>query len=289
MSDSDIGLFVLKVRSDIIFKVLLHNVFTYGRSAWYKLTISNHCNELKMTTSSGPAQLKLKTRKPGRPRKTPSVEGKPRDIKNDILDATVALIAEFGFDGFVLRDVADAVGVHTALVGYYFKTKQQLEKAALDRRISQLESIFPQLQPAEELPPSEAIRSLFVGLAKMLDQGEAGHRFNGWTFAKGGKYAEEITSRFCMPTIARITRHFQKLLPDQDSVECSTRALLLFTLAQNCAALKACQLKVLKMDYDPDLFAEKYYQLIESQLIPQVFLVNRNDFGAIASESNITN
>ncbi|MFL5813832.1 MAG: TetR/AcrR family transcriptional regulator [Bdellovibrionia bacterium] len=240
-------------------------------------------------TTSGSTQLKLKTRKPGRPRKTPSVEGKPRDIKNDILDATVSLIAEFGFDGFVLRDVADAVGVHTALVGYYFKTKQQLEKAALDRRIEQLESLFPQLHSSEGLPPSEAIRSIFVSLAKMLDQGEAGHRFNGWTFAKGGQYADEITSRFCLPTIALITKHFQKLLPDQDPMDCSTRALLLFTLAQNCAALKACQLKVFKMEYDHELFADKYYQLIERQLIPQVCVYQADGFGAIASDSVTTN
>jgi AcrR family transcriptional regulator len=240
-------------------------------------------------TTSGSAQHRLKTRKPGRPRKTPSVEGKPRDIKNDILDATVSLIAEFGFDGFVLRDVADAVGVHTALVGYYFKTKQQLEKAALDRRIEQLESIFPHLQSSEELSPSEAIRSIFVSLAKLMDQGEAGHRFNGWTFAKGGKYAEEITSRFSLPTIALITKHFQKLLPAQEPVECATRALLLFTLAQNCASLKACQLKALKLDYDPELFADKYYQLIECQLIPQVCVSRSDDFGAASSESTANN
>jgi AcrR family transcriptional regulator len=238
-------------------------------------------------TTTGSAQAKLKNRKPGRPRKSPTIEGKPRDIKNDILDATVTLIAQFGFDGFVLRDVADAVGVHTALVGYYFKTKQQLEKAALDRRIQQLESIIPHLQSANELSPHEAIRSIFVGLAKMLDQGEAGHRFNRWTFAKGGKYAEELSTRFSNPTIAMISQHFQRMLPEIDSIETGARALLLLTLAENCATLKTCQFKVLGLEYDPESFAEKYYQLIERQLIPQICLHDPN-FGAMTSESSIT-
>jgi AcrR family transcriptional regulator len=223
-----------------------------------------------MTTPTGPAPIKLKNRKPGRPRKTPSAEGKPRDIKQDILDATVTLIAQFGFDGFVLRDVADAVGVHTALVGYYFKTKQQLEKAALDQQLGQIERLFSGLGTVDELAPREAIRSIFVELAKILDQGETGNRFNRWTLAKGGQYAEELCGRLSVPAMNLISRHFQRMMPELSVCESDARALLLFTLAENCANLKCDQYKYLKSNADHSRLVENYYRIVESQIIPEV-------------------
>lgn len=227
-------------------------------------------NELNMTTPSGSAPNKLKNRKPGRPRKSSPAEGKPRDIKQDILDATISLIAQFGFDGFVLRDVADAVGVHTALVGYYFKTKQQLEKAALDQQLGELDKIFTQLASVDELAPRDAIRSIFVDLANKLDQGEVGNRFNRWTLAKGGQYAEVLSDRLCVPAMDIISRHFQRLMPELSVGESEARALLLFTLAENCANLRCDHYKYLKTDADHSTLVENYYRIVERQIIPEV-------------------
>ncbi len=221
-------------------------------------------------TTTGSSTIKLKNRKPGRPRKVPSAEGRPRDIKQDILDATVSLIAQYGFDGFVLRDVADAVGVHTALVGYYFKTKQLLEKAALDQQLGHFEKLFPRLDSADQLPPRDAIQTIFMDLAKMLNQAEAGHRFNRWTLAKGGPYAEELCERLRVPAINIFSKQFQRLMPSLSSSESHARAFLLFALAESYANLKSDRLKCCEKDEDRGNLAENFYRVIERQILPEV-------------------
>jgi AcrR family transcriptional regulator len=248
--------------------------------------IELHKNELSMTTT-GTAQTKLKNRKPGRPRKSPSSEGKSRDVKLDILDAAVSLIAKHGFDGFVLRDIASAVGVHTALVGYYFKTKQQLEKAALDRQIEQFERLFPNILSADDLAPRDALKSIFVELARMYRQDEPGHRFKRWTFAKGGQYAEELFARLCTPTMNQISKHIQKLMPEINSAEASARALLLITLAENCAELKFDRMSYLKGDCAPEILFDCFYQVIERQFIPEVSNFCEK-YGDLKAESTTT-
>jgi AcrR family transcriptional regulator len=222
-----------------------------------------------MTTSRS-AQIKPKNRKPGRPRKVPFAEGKTRDIKQDILDATVSLIAQFGFDGFVLRDVADAVGVHTALVGYYYKSKLQLEKAALDKQLSQLEKVFPLLKDAEDLEPIEAIKAIFLSLTKALEQGETSHRFNRWTLAKGGRYAEELSNRLYAPAVNLIALQFQKLIPEISPADSNARALMLFTFAENCANLRHQQMEYLKLSGSQKELLETYILFVERQLIPEL-------------------
>jgi AcrR family transcriptional regulator len=51
-----------------------------------------------------------------------------------ILDAAEYLFSKNGFYGVTLRDVAQRVGIHTTLLHYYFKDKQQLFEAVFKRR-----------------------------------------------------------------------------------------------------------------------------------------------------------
>ena len=51
--------------------------------------------------------------------------------KANLLEATIALIAECGLLGFSLADVGDRAGVSRGLAGYHFKTRQALLLAAL--------------------------------------------------------------------------------------------------------------------------------------------------------------
>src|SRR5437016_1868617 len=58
---------------------------------------------------------------------------KPRTA---LLDAAIALLAERGTYGVSLREVAKRAGVNYGLVHYYFATKHDLLREALDRAVS---------------------------------------------------------------------------------------------------------------------------------------------------------
>jgi AcrR family transcriptional regulator len=76
---------------------------------------------------------------PAEPRKPKSV-GRPRKTEDNketaqrILDAAEKLFSQHGFHGVTVRAVAVECGVDSALVHYYFGTKQQLFDAVFARR-----------------------------------------------------------------------------------------------------------------------------------------------------------
>ncbi|MDX2218178.1 MAG: TetR family transcriptional regulator [Burkholderiales bacterium] len=78
---------------------------------------------------------------PGKPRGRPKATvGRPRkdlarpDAADRILDAAEDLFSKRGFDGVTIREVTELANVDTALVHYYFTSKQGLFDAVLGRR-----------------------------------------------------------------------------------------------------------------------------------------------------------
>jgi TetR/AcrR family transcriptional regulator len=67
-------------------------------------------------------------------------ERNPEETRRRILDAAEAEFARKGYDGTRLRDVALAVGVHHALLHHYFKDKEGLFRAVLERAIESVSS-----------------------------------------------------------------------------------------------------------------------------------------------------
>jgi len=70
----------------------------------------------------------------------PKRERNPEETRRRILDAAEAEFARKGYDGTRLRDVALAVGVHHALLHHYFKDKEGLFRAVLERAIEGVSS-----------------------------------------------------------------------------------------------------------------------------------------------------
>lgn len=71
-----------------------------------------------------------------------------------MLDHTLKLVAERGYHGASIKDVADAVGVRTAAVFYHFPTKADLMVAAVRRFADLVGAGFVALDP---LPPAERL------------------------------------------------------------------------------------------------------------------------------------
>lgn len=60
------------------------------------------------------------------------------DTRERILRAALQTFSEQGFDGATTREIASRAGVNLGLITYYFETKLQLWKAAVDRAFASL-------------------------------------------------------------------------------------------------------------------------------------------------------
>ncbi|QJC53465.1 TetR/AcrR family transcriptional regulator [Paenibacillus albicereus] len=81
-----------------------------------------------------------------------SAKGETGDRRQQILDAAAALFAEQGYYKTTTADVARAVGVTQPYVFHFFKSKEALYLAVLERAADRIKSAFAEVEaPAEEL------------------------------------------------------------------------------------------------------------------------------------------
>lgn len=96
------------------------------------------------------------------------------DKREMVLDAASALINDKGAAGMTLAAVAEAVGLNTASVTYYFKRRDDLAVACYDRALSRIEAMVA-AAGAEPSPRARVRRylDLNVELLEHLRSGEA--------------------------------------------------------------------------------------------------------------------
>lgn len=68
-----------------------------------------------------------------------------KTTRTKILDGAEALFAERGFAATRTKDIAAEVGVNTAMIHYYFDTKEKLLVSVIDRIMSDLASILAEI------------------------------------------------------------------------------------------------------------------------------------------------
>ncbi len=83
----------------------------------------------KTVQGTGRAAVKRRGRTPGRPL------GEGADLREGLLDATVACFARHGIAGSSLRQIATEAGVTPALLHYYFGGKEPLIEAVIEERL----------------------------------------------------------------------------------------------------------------------------------------------------------
>jgi AcrR family transcriptional regulator len=88
------------------------------------------------------------------------------DRREQIIDAAMRVFAEKGFARATNRDIAHEAGITTGLIYYYFKSKEDLLKAAMEERspVQVMMQTGPEMleQPPEVLLPSLVMRILTV-------------------------------------------------------------------------------------------------------------------------------
>ena len=83
--------------------------------------------------------------------------------RSELLDAATTLFARLGFDRTSLAAVGEEAGVSRGLPGYFFRDKQSLYHAVMERATSRVRQVV--LDSVESLPadrPAEEVLTLFI-------------------------------------------------------------------------------------------------------------------------------
>ncbi len=79
------------------------------------------------------------------------------DSKEQLLQSAIPLFADYGFDKVSIRQLAKAAGVNSALISYYFGSKQGLYQAVINKQVSGLMAFTAKTRQAE-LDPVAVLR-----------------------------------------------------------------------------------------------------------------------------------
>jgi len=81
------------------------------------------------------------------------------DKKDALLDAAELLFANHGFEAVSIRKLAEEVNMNSAMISYYFGSKEKLYKAVIERRLSNIQKSVPALLD-ETLPHFDRLFAL---------------------------------------------------------------------------------------------------------------------------------
>ncbi len=150
------------------------------------------------------------------------------DTKERILDTAERLFGELGYDGTSLRAITAGADVNIAAVNYHFKSKEELLRAVLTRRIRPVnEQRFAMLNAYEEArrsaPPlvEDLVRILIVPLVSMAsDSGAVGFRMLfGRMYSEPSRNIHPIFFQEMKEVVRRFAAAFQRAMPSIPAAE----------------------------------------------------------------------
>lgn len=140
-----------------------------------------------------------------------------------ILDTAEDLFAQLGYFGVTIKDVGDRMGIHAALIHYYFDGKKALFDAVFERRVEYAIATRTAGLDAYEAkvaghPTVEgALRAYYDGAFDVFINGDEGWRNFGRIFAQVNNapgYGAEKMDTYFDPLVLRLIGLLQKALPD---------------------------------------------------------------------------
>lgn len=100
--------------------------------------------------------------------------GRFREKRNNILDAATVLVNKHGINGMTIVDVAKMVNLNTTSITYYFKKKEDLANAVLERSLGHFKEMVD--EAGREATPRDRIKKFIennIDRLAMIDRGEA--------------------------------------------------------------------------------------------------------------------
>lgn len=140
-----------------------------------------------------------------------------------ILDTSEDLFAQLGYFGVTIKDVADRMGIHPALIHYYFDGKKALFDAVFERRVeyavtARTAGLDAYEAEAGDHPTLEgALRAYYDGAFDVYVAGDEGWRNFGRIFSQVNNapgYGAEKMDTYFDPLVLRLIGLLQKALPD---------------------------------------------------------------------------
>jgi AcrR family transcriptional regulator len=77
-----------------------------------------------------------------------------------LLNTAESLFSQKGFDGTSVRDIAEAAGINTAMISYYFGSKEKLMEEIFERKSLNIKEKVANLLKDDSLDPLEKMYSL---------------------------------------------------------------------------------------------------------------------------------
>lgn len=142
-----------------------------------------------------------------------------------ILDTSEGLFAQLGYFGVTIKDVADKMGIHPALIHYYFNGKKELFDAVFDRRMEFAISTRTAGLDAYEAEVGEhptiegALRAYYDEAFDVYINDDEGWRNFGRIFAQVNNapgYGAEKMDTYFDPLVLRLISLLSKALPDAE-------------------------------------------------------------------------
>ena len=142
-----------------------------------------------------------------------------------ILDTAEELFSQRGYFGVTIKDVADAMGIHPALIHYYHAGKKAIFDAVFERRVGYAVTVRTAGLDAYEAkvgdhPTVEGVlRAYYDGAFDVYIKGDEGWNAFGRIFAQDNNapgYGAEKMDLYFDPLVLRLIDLLQKALPDAD-------------------------------------------------------------------------
>ncbi|MDY6946045.1 MAG: TetR/AcrR family transcriptional regulator [Pseudomonadota bacterium] len=140
-----------------------------------------------------------------------------------ILDISEDLFSQLGYFGVTIKDVANKMGIHPALIHYYFDGKKALFDAVFERRVeyavtTRTAGLDAYEAQAGDHPTIEgALRAYYDGAFDVYINGDDGWRNFGRIFSQVNNapgYGAEKMDTYFDPLVLRLIGLLQKALPD---------------------------------------------------------------------------
>lgn len=147
-----------------------------------------------------------------------------QDTKEKILLAACRLFAQRGFDGVTHRELASEAGVNSALINYYFRSKELLFEQVLEYCFQLTSEKY--VIPKNSIDPLEGIKKMLrARLLPVFDEGPPGwfprliyHEMNSINSNK-----EEMRRKYLLPLRKRLTGFVARYLgQDEESLVVQT-------------------------------------------------------------------
>lgn len=142
-----------------------------------------------------------------------------------ILDISEDLFAQLGYFGVTIKDVADRMGIHAALIHYYFDGKKALFDAVFRRRMEYAVVVRTagldayEAEVGDNVTVEGVLRAYYDSAFDVYINGDEGWRNFGRIFsqvANAPGYGAEMMDSSLDPIVLRLIALLQKALPDAE-------------------------------------------------------------------------